>query len=668
MSESSIRVGIDIGGTFTDFVVYDPVSRQITTFKLLSTPHDPSTAVLEGLKKIQTEKGSRPLEIIHGSTVATNALLERKGTRAALVTTFGFRDILEIRRQDRPSLYDLFADPVPPLIPSELRFEVNERVTHTGEVLQVLDPAQLDDIIQDLERYSVSSVAVSLLFSFVHPQHEQLIARKLRDTGFTVSLSSEILPEFREYERTSTTAVNAYVSPILERYLNNLEVGLGSKSRLRVMQSNGGNISLTEARKFGVRCILSGPAGGVVGCEYLGKVISSGTDIRLIGFDMGGTSTDVSLIDGKPLLTTEANIGGCPIHIPILDIHTIGAGGGSIARMDQGGALLVGPQSAGADPGPACYGRGDLPTVTDAHVVLGHIPQEHFLGGQMPLDARRARSSMESLGVQLGYSPEQTALGVIAVANAHMEGALRLISVEHGHDPRRFTLLSFGGAGGLHAADLARALGIPRVLVPPLASTFSAYGMLVADVIKDYTKTVMLSNEPSIQTLSDLLEPLVQRGWTDLLTEGVLDKDISIDQFLDMRYRGQSYELVVPFTKSVYADFHQSHEMQYGYANVAAPVEVVTLRVRATGRCDPPQIIPQPIQGQDPKLAMMGSRQIIFGSGSQTIPVYRGEQLLSGNLITGAALVIRSDTTILLGPSDNATVDPFGNLLIEVGR
>ncbi|MCS7011165.1 MAG: hydantoinase/oxoprolinase family protein, partial [Anaerolineales bacterium] len=380
------------------------------------------------------------------------------------------------------------------------------------------------------------------------------------------------------------------------------------------------------------------------------------------------TSTDVSLIDGKPQLTTEATVGGYPIRVPLLDIHTIGAGGGSIARVDAGGALRVGPESAGADPGPACYGRGgDQPTVTDANVVLGRIPPEHFLGGEMPLEYGRAYAVLERLGRELGLTAEQAALGVVAVANAHMERALRVISVERGRDPRAFTLLSFGGAGGLHATDLARALDIRRVLVPPLASTLSAFGMLAADVVKDYTLTVMLTDATPVDELAARFEPLVQRGRCDLLAEGVLEADIRIECLLDMRYRGQSYELIVPFSKTVYMDFHSRHFSQYGYADTNAPVEVVNLRVRAIGLTAAPPLVRQPLEGPDPEAARLGTREVLFEQGLLPTPLYRAEALRPGNRLTGPAVIVRADTTVLLGPSDCAVVDEFANLLIEVG-
>ena len=432
MASSPLRIGIDIGGTFTDFVVYNPSTQQTNTFKLLSTPANPALAVLEGLNQILSDRSDKQATIVHGSTVATNALLEYKGARTALVSTAGFKDILQIGRQNRPSLYDLTVSLPEPLVPADMRFEVDERVLHTGEVLKTLDPAQVQSLTKSIEATSAEAVAICLLFSFLHPEHENQIAESLRSAGYFVSVSSEILPEFREYERCSTTVVNAYVSPVLGKYLTYLENVLEPGMRLSVMQSNGGAIQPAEARQAGVRCILSGPAGGVVGCEYIGKSIHPDGALRLIGFDMGGTSTDVSLIDGTRQITTEAVVSGHPIHLPMLDIHTIGAGGGSIARVDPGGALRVGPESTGADPGPACYGKGDIPTITDANVVLGRLAPELFLDGKMQLDAHRSWLAIEKIGKQLNMETTRVALGIIQVANAHMERALRVISVERG--------------------------------------------------------------------------------------------------------------------------------------------------------------------------------------------------------------------------------------------
>ena len=683
-SITSIIIGIDIGGTFTDFVVYRPGSGEIETFKVLSTPRDPAEAVLQGLERIQRapydvqrttyniDNEARStlydVRIIHGSTVATNALLERKGAPTALVTTRGFADVLQIGRQNRPALYDFFADPPPSLVTPERRFEVDERVDSHGQALLALDPAQVDALIPILRVQGVTSVAVCLLFSFLHPAHEQIIAEKLRAAGYFVSSSHEILPEYREYERASTTAVNAYVSPILDGYLQRLETALGEHIPLRIMQSNGGSIRVSEARRSGVRCILSGPAGGVVGAQYVAALAATlGEGVRLLTFDMGGTSTDVSLIDGAPQITTEAVVGGCPIRIPLLDIHTIGAGGGSIARLDPGGALRVGPESAGADPGPACYGKGDLPTVTDANLVLGRLAPEYFLGGQMPLNSQRAQHALAQLGQGMGLDARQAALGVVEVVNAHMERALRVISVERGHDPREYTLLSFGGAGGLHAADLARRLGIPRLLVPPLASTLSAFGMLAAEVIKDYTQTVMLPGDTPLDEIAARFRPIEQRGAAEVQAEGIPPKHIRLEHFLDMRCRGQSYELTVPFDSAVIESFHTLHQQAYGYTRRQAPLEIVNLRLRAVGHVEPPALQPLSSAGSDPSPALLEYRPVIFRQGELSLPFYRGEALQPGNRIPGPAAVVRSDTTILLGPTDQAEVDAYGNLLIAIG-
>lgn len=555
-----LRVGIDIGGTFTDFVVQDLESGRIDTFKLLSDANNPAATVVQGLKRIGVNQVS---QIIHGSTVATNALLERKGARTALVTTRGFKDVLQIARQNRPSLYDWNVRPAPPLVSSEMRFEVDERVDHLGNVLIALEPSQVDQLPSRLNEDKVESVAICFLFSFLYPLHEQMVADQLRRVGFLVSASSEILPEFREYERTSTTVVNAYVSPILNRYLSDLETALPVSS-LQIMQSNGGMVSVREASQNGARCILSGPAGGIIGAQNIAQAILDenaaefpGTALKLITFDMGGTSTDVSLIDGHPHLTTEASVGGYPIHLPVLDIHTIGAGGGSIASVDEGGALRVGPQSAGADPGPACYGHGTLPTVTDASLVLGRLLPNYFLGGAMKIYPERSLQALTSLGTVLNMSAIQAARGVIEVVNSQMEHALRVISVERGYDPREFSLFSFGGAAGLHALELARRMGIPRVIISKFASTLSAFGMLATHVVKDYVKTVMIPATVEFGLLSSAFSPLVSQGAKEIAAEGIAEENIEVQYSMDARFAGQSYELNVPFQGSGFKIFMQ---------------------------------------------------------------------------------------------------------------
>jgi N-methylhydantoinase A len=700
-----IRVGIDIGGTFTDFVIFDPTSGNFSTFKLPSTPQDPSVAVLSGLRKItqlfqfgdETFKKSPDdqhlISIIHGSTVATNALLERKGAKTALITTRGFRDIIQIGRQNRPNLYDFATKPPEPLIPNNLRFEFNERIDQFGETLQKLDETDIDNLICYLQssHSKIESFAVCFLFSFVNPEHEQMVTLKLREKGYFVSASHEILPEYREYERTSTTVVNAYVSPVLDRYLAKLEHNFEKLNlNLHIMQSNGGSISVGEARKSGVRCILSGPAGGVVGCQHIGSLSAEYSDastLRLLTFDMGGTSTDVSLIDGQPLISNEAEVGGLPIRIPVLDIHTIGAGGGSIVSIDSGGALRVGPESAGADPGPACYGRGSktggnkpesedsslqdfiYATVTDANLLLGRIPADHFLGGNMFLYPELAEAAISPFADQLGLSLTETALGIIEIANAHMERALRVISVERGHDPRVFTLLSFGGAGSLHASDLARRLHIPQVLIPPVASTLSAFGMLAADVVKDYTQTVMLPGDTSYSEIKSKIAPILEIAEIEITSEGFTKEKIRLQPAADMRYRGQSYELTIPLSKNLVADFHHSHKQNYGYERPEAKLEIVNLRVRGIGIVTSPKIQAQPYNSNDPSAAIIEYRPVVLGGNKiRTIPFYQGESLKPGNKIQGPAIVIRDDTTILINELDHISVDPFLNIIMEIGN
>ncbi len=664
-----LRIGIDIGGTFTDFVIHNPEDGAITTFKLLSNATNPASTVLQGLEKVVSDQ---PAQIIHGSTVATNALLERKGARTALVTTRGFKDIIEIARQNRPSLYDWSVKPAPVLIPSYLRVEVEERVDYQGNVLTPLEPSQLEEIIKYLTQNNVESIAVCLIFSFLYPHHEQMIVDRLRKSGYFVSASSEILPEYREYERTSTTAVNAYVSPILDLYLSTLIDGLPNSS-MQIMQSNGGMISLNEARQNGARCILSGPAGGIVGAQNIAQTIICGSSsnqpdqkIKIITFDMGGTSTDVSLINGQPGLTTEAAVGGCPIHLPILDIHTIGAGGGSIAYVDAGGSLRVGPQSAGALPGPACYGIGELPTVTDANLVLGRLIPDHFLGGQMQIDPDRAFSALSTLGISLNLTAIQAAFGVIEVVNAQMERALRVISVERGHDPRDFSLFSFGGAGGLHAVELARHVGIPKVIISKFASTLSAFGMLASNVIRDYVKTIMLPGTIAQETIMNLFSPLVDQGTTEIKNEGIQSDQIEILCSLDIRYVGQSYELNLPYSEDFISDFYNAHKFSYGYSYADRAIEIVNLRVRAIGKVTTISLPVISTKENNNSPSPIEYRQVEMSEGSSTLAVFDYEQLTPGTVLAGPALIVSSDTTILINRNDIIKVDNYQNLLIDV--
>ena len=552
---------------------------------------------------------------------------------------------------------------------------MSERVDCYGEIIKPLDKNDIEPIINELFEGGVQSVAVSLLFSFLYPKHEREIAKFLKSHKFPVSISSDILPEYREYERTSTTAVNAYVSPVLNFYLSTLQDNIPN-AQLQVMQSNGGMISINEARHNGVRCILSGPSGGIIGAKYLAELANSETvrdktgqeKTKLITFDMGGTSTDVSLMNSTPSLTKEATVGGYPISIPILDIHTIGAGGGSIAYIDQGGALRVGPQSAGADPGPACYGKGNLPTVTDANIVLGRLIPEHFMCGDIKLEPQRSWNLIQELGAQLGLNTFECALGILSVANVHMERALRVISIERGYDPRDFTLFSFGGAGGLHAVDLARSLRIRNVLVSPYASVLSAFGMLTADIIKDYVQTVMLSNKIAQDQIDACFTPLVNQGFSDIVSQGVDHQNIIIERYLDARYQGQSYELTIPYSHNWVSVFGQMHHQTYGYQMPASNIEIVNIRARAIGKLEHPTPVAQSTVGENPENALIGYRDIILPGITKSIPFYNHESLLPGNRVVGPAVIIRPDTTVLIDTEDTLYVDGYLNLCITIGE
>ena len=662
-----MRIGIDIGGTFTDFVSFDEENGTFQTHKVLSTPKNPAQAVFDGLDTIEPRES--PF-VIHGSTIATNALLERKGARTALISTKGFRDVIVIGRQVRSELYDFFAHRPEPLVPEELRLEIKERVDHQGNVLIPLDEESVKDICESMQDLDAESIAVCLLFSFAYPSHEETVTRFLREAGFTVSPSCEILPEFREYERASTTVINAYVSPIVDRYLQKLEEQLGAGD-FRLMQSNGGSIRASQIRKQAVRSILSGPAGGVVGAFHVAKI--AGHD-NVIGFDMGGTSTDVSLCAGEIKITKEAEIDRFPIRIPMIDIHTVGSGGGSIAYVDAGGALRVGPQSAGADPGPVCYGMGGTKsTVTDANLTLGRLMPDYFLGGRMSLDTQAAEAAFEALAEQAGILThpgitiaQTAALGVIQVVNAHMERALRVISVERGHDPKDFTLVSFGGAGGLHAAQLARALGIPRVLIPPTASTLSALGMLTADVIKDYVQTVMLAGSTAVEKLEEFVMPLVDQGMQELQQEGILKDRITLHKELDIRYEGQGYELTVPLSVEFAQNFHAAHMKTYGHSAPDAPIEIVNVRLRAIGSVPKPSFPKALLGTEDPTEAFLERRPFIQMDGSRSPKhFYQGDLLKPGNVLLGPAIIVYEDTTVFLPFGDRGRVDEYFNLIVE---
>ncbi|MGE0127845.1 MAG: hydantoinase/oxoprolinase family protein [Blastocatellales bacterium] len=692
-ANSQLRIGVDTGGTFTDFIVI--FKDRLNAFKIPSTPKAPEHAILTGLTRVFGElsddlnlardASSNPeIEIVHGTTVATNALLERKGARAALVTTAGFEDVIEIGRQARPDLYNLSVTRPSPLIPRELRFGLKERVApgpdNAATVVEPLRQRELVALSRKLKRAQVESIAVSLLFSFANPAHERAVAEALEPLGVPISISSQILPEYREYERTSTVVINAYLAPRVSRYLNELTGGLSRKlgkraaDQLRIMQSSGGSISADIAAREPVRTILSGPAGGVVAATRIAE-LAGVSDI--ITFDMGGTSTDVALCKGRAWTTNEAQITGLPVAVPVLDIHTVGAGGGSIAYVDAGGALRVGPESAGADPGPACYGFGTRPTVTDANLVLGRFAGLGLLGDEMKLDEARAAKVLDELAYEMSRASartvtrEEAALGVIRVANANMEQALRLVSVERGHDPRRFTLVSFGGAGGLHAAALAGSLRIPRVIIPNYPGAFSALGVLLADVVKDYSRTVMTAVEPSKQVPRGIEKEFIaleRQAKSDLRGEGFAPAQINLIRSLAMRYRGQSFELEieapVKATDDVIARFHQAHRERYGHADPNRVVEIVSVRLRGVGVAEKPRLKRAPAAARhQPK--PQRTAFVWLGEKRKQVPVFDRAELRPGAAIKGPAIIVEYGSTTLAPAGWRVRVDGWKNLVLD---
>ena len=691
-----MRLGVDIGGTFTDFVWVD-AGGQVRLHKRLSTPDDPALSVTAGVAELGVP-ADPAAQVVHGSTIATNALLERRGARTALITTQGFADVLEIGRQNRPELYALVPHRPPPLVPRAWRFELPERLSAQGEVLVPLDPQAVRELLPRLQAAEIESVAVCFLFSYLRPEHEQLVKQILEAGGgtleetdpassrqppasrFYISLSSDILPEYREYERTATTVINAYVTPLMDRYLARLEAQLAPRS-LRVMQSNGGCLTATSARRQAARTALSGPAGGVVGAYAVAAEAGAGPNV--ITFDMGGTSTDVCLCPGQLPFTSEGEIAalGLPLRLPIIDLHTVGAGGGSLARLDVGGALTVGPQSAGADPGPACYGRGgQVATVTDANLVLNRLHPEHFLGGRMRLDLAAAQAALQPLAAPLGGS-ETAAWGIVQVANAAMERAIRKISVERGFDPAGFTLVAFGGAGPLHACELAARLAIPRVLVPRTPGVLSALGMLVADLVQDFSTTVLRPLAGlSAGELAALFAPWEARALADMQAElaaAGLRGAPRLERSADLRYVGQSFEINAPLpvgppvVPALAADFHARHAQRYGHSHPAEPLELVNLRVRAVGATPALAFEPLPAAGPDPAPARLGWQPVWFASqasaGSlEALPtaLYDREALRPGNGLAGPALLFQLDATTVIPPGWRGQVDHLGHLLL----
>jgi N-methylhydantoinase A len=650
-TEAAVLVGVDTGGTFTDFVFLDRDGLRV--HKRPSTPDDPARAVLEGLAALGA--GAAGACITYGSTVATNAVLERRGARVALVTTAGFEDVIEIGRQARPELYALEPRRTPPLVERRRRIGVAERLAADGTVLRPLSEAAVRRAVAAVRRSGAESVAVALLHAYANGAHERRLGRALAAAGIETTLAHALIGEYREYERVSTAVLNAYVAPVMRRHLAELARGAGGAA-LRVLQSNGGAISIATASREAVRTLLSGPAGGAIGA--LAAARRAGL-ARIITFDMGGTSTDVSLLDGAPRQRTEWAIGDLPVKVPAIDIHTVGAGGGSLAACDAGGALTVGPQSAGADPGPACYGRGTRPTVTDADLLLGRLVPDAFLGGAIALDVARARRAMAPLARQLGTSVEAAAEDIVRVVNAAMERAIRCISVERGHDPRQYALVAFGGAAGMHACELAGALGMRRVLVPRHPGVLSAWGALSADLRRDYVQTVRLLDPPAA-LLARRARPLAARARRELRAEGARGR-ITLTASLDVRYRGQSYELAVPLAAGYRAAFHAAHRARYGYADAERAVEVVNLRVAATSASRvrlPPS--PRPTRG-----AALPHRLRWNG---HWLPARRIDRAhLPPRPLTGPLVITELSATTVVAPGWTARMLPSGDLLLENG-
>jgi N-methylhydantoinase A len=633
-----MRIGIDSGGTFTDFVVLDDAGK-LESFKLRSNLASPASVVLEGLRRVVSRKDAKRAEVVHGSTVATNALLERKGAKTAFVTTRGFEDLIAIGRQNRPELYNLTPALPVPLVPRDLCFGVDERVLFDGTIERALRPADIEELRRKIEASGAESVAICLLHSYQNDAHERLLVQRLSEglNGF-VCASCDVSPEFREFERASTTVINAYVGPMMDRYLGELE--RRSPNKISIMQSNGGLLTASEARKQAVRTILSGPAGGIVGAVEIARLCGFP---KALTFDMGGTSTDVALAAREARLTTESRIDNLPVRVPMLDIHTVGAGGGSIARIDAGGSLRVGPESAGAIPGPACYGVGEQATVTDAHVVLGRIAADQLIGGQMPIAAAAAERAVARVAAGLGLDTVSAAAAILRVANSNMQRAIRAVSVERGEDPREFPLVAFGGSGGLHACEIAEELGITTVIVPWLAGALSALGMLLADRTRDYSVGAL-----GVSDFEARFRKLEKQAKKDV-------PRATLERFADVRYTGQSYELTIPWE----GDFHKEHQRIYGYSDPKRATQLVTLRVRATVRVEKPSLRVAAVRRGN------GDVRWVWIEGRwREIPANPRESL-GARALRGPALITDYGSTTLVPPGWSMRQDRAGSLILR---
>ena len=692
-NRSPLRIAIDSGGTFTDCVWLEESSLRI--LKVFSTPMDPAQAIAEAVHKVAGE--NQGIVVLHGTTVGTNTLLQRKGARVGFVTTKGFEDSIEIGRQQRPKLYDFFFEREPALAPAELRFGVDERTSAEGEVLRAANRESLAALAKQIAAQKPQAIALSLLFSFANPANERTVAEALSALNLPLSVSHQILPEFREYERASTVLVNAYLQPVMQSYLQKLQERLspgegnptllqkarndgapapavhGFKTRIFVMQSSGGITALATAAEQPVRTVLSGPAGGVVGAAAVAG--RSGFD-RIITFDMGGTSTDVALVDGKPSTSNEAEVAGLPVRVPVLDIHTVGAGGGSLARFDAGGALRVGPESAGADPGPICYGKGERPTVTDANLLLGRLPADQFLGGDFQLDLRRTQKLVAQWLKEQGsaLSLEEFAAGVVRVVNANMEKAIRVVSIERGYDPRQFSLVAFGGAGAMHACELAQALRIPRVIVPAYPGALSALGILISDVVKDHSRTVLLRVASSAKTgaKTDQAFPAkkveaifaeLQRGIATELKKEEWQGRALWEPSCDLRYRGQGYELNLPYGPGLLHRFHAEHKRRYGYSSPEREVEIVTLRLR--GRVASPEKLERlKIHAEEGSRLKPATGSVYFGGRQHKAQIIPRSLVRPGRSYRGPAIITEYSATTVAPPGFKFMADKADSLIL----
>lgn len=662
-----MRVGVDIGGTFTDIVMSK--DGVLTIHKLPTTPQDPSVAMLDGVMSI-TQDNLHLLDwVAHGTTVATNAILQRNGGRVAFITTHGFRDMLFIGRQNRPDLYALAPTLPTPIIPREACYEVIERLDHTGQVIKPLDSASLNDVLDDLRQHPYDAVAVCLLYSYINPDHERRIAEKIIQKGIfaphQIILSHQVLSEFREYERASTTALEAYVRPTVQNYIQQLRDKLPAKTPLRIMKSDGGLMSAERITRQTIQTVLSGPAAGVIGAYKIAQL--AGIE-GIITLDIGGTSTDVALCAPSPLSRPQSVIDGLPLRTRLIDIETIGAGGGSIARLDSGGGMRVGPQSAGSSPGPVAYGKGGTSaTVSDALAVLGYLDPDHFLGGKMPLHIGLAEGAIGVLARGLGKSIIDTAEGILEIANSNIERALRRVSVARGYDPRDFTLVAFGGGGALHACAVAQRLDMTRVFIPRYPGVLCALGLLMADISLNYSQAVMaqLHVQGALSTIRTALMIGYENAQADLSAEGIADSDRLFIPSLDMRYVGQAYELNIPYSQDLdlASAFHEAHHQAYGHALPDRPIEVVTARLTAIGMVAHPNIQPEKM-GNNPSAddALLGDKTTSKG---EHLRLYDRDKLPIGAVITGGALIFQLDSTIYIPAGWRATCDTFRNLILE---